>query len=145
MSGDQENATEQTVYQSQQLLDCLTTHPCTTIRYYASDIILNIHSDASYLSEERARSRTAGHIFLGSVPRKYEPIPFNGAIYVHSGILKFVVTSAAEEELGGLFLNTKEGKILRTILKELRYVQPPTPIHCDNLTEVGIANDTVKN
>ena len=37
VAGDQENATEQTGYQSQQLLDCLTTHPCTTIRYYASE------------------------------------------------------------------------------------------------------------
>ena len=78
-------------------------------------------------------------------PKKGEPIPINGAIYVHSGILMFVVTSAAEAELGALFLNAKEGKILRTILKELGHAKPPTPIHCDNLTAVGIANDTVKN
>ena len=120
------------------------THPHATIRYYALEMILNIHSDASYLSELRAQSRTEGHYFLGSIPKKGEPIPLNGAIYVHSGILKFVVTSAAEAELRALFLNAKEGEIIRTILKELGHAQPPTPIHCNNLTEVGIANDTVK-
>ena len=125
-------------------MDYFATHPQATIRYFASEMILNIHSDASYLSESRAQSRTAGHYFLGSIPKKGEPIPINGAIYVHSGILKFVVTSAAEAELGALFLNAKEGKILRTILEELGHAKPPTPIHCDNLTAVGIANVTVK-
>jgi hypothetical protein len=60
------------------------------------------------------------------------------------GILKFVVASAAEAELGTLFLNCKEGKILRLVLQELGHDQPPTPIHCDNATTAGIANDTVK-
>ena len=98
-------------------MDYFATHPHATIRYYASEMILNIHSDASYLPESRARSRTAGHFFLGSIPKKSEPIPLNGAIYVHSGIIKFVVNPEAEAELGDLFINTKEGKILRTILK----------------------------
>ena len=75
-------------------------------------MILNIHSDASYLSEPQDQSLTAGHYLLGSIPKKGEPIPLNGAIYVHSGILKFVVTSAAEAELGALFLNAKEDNIL---------------------------------
>ena len=92
-------------------------------------------------TRQKSHSRT---FFLGSVPSKYKPIPLNEKIYVHSGILKCVVASAAEEELGALFLNTKEGKILRTILEELEHAQPPTPIHCDNLTAVGIANETVK-
>jgi hypothetical protein len=32
------------------MVDYLATHPDATIRYHASDMILNIHSDASYLS-----------------------------------------------------------------------------------------------
>ena len=36
------------------------------------------------------------------------------------------------------------GKIIRLILKELGHPQPPTPIHCDNSTCVGISNGTVK-
>jgi len=54
------------------------------------------------------------------------------------------VASAAEAELGALFLNCKEGKILRLVLQELGHQQPLTPIHCDNATAAGITNDTVK-
>ena len=95
VAGDQANVTEQTEHQSQQLLDYLTTHQCATIRYYASDMILNIHSNASYLSEVRARRCSAGLFFLGSVPINYKPIQLTGTIYVHSCIIKFVVASAA--------------------------------------------------
>ena len=47
------------------LLNYATTHPNAKIRYTASDMILYIHSDASYLSEPQARSRAGGHYFLG--------------------------------------------------------------------------------
>ena len=107
-------------------------------------MILNIHSDASYLSEPEAESCIAGHYFLGDVPNDNQPIMLNGAIYVFCGILKFVVASAAEAELGALFLNCKEGKILRLVLQELGHQQPATPVHCDNATAAGIANDTIK-
>ncbi len=60
------------------------------------------------------------------------------------GILKIVVASAAEAELGALFKNCKEGKSVRLILEEMGHPQPPTPVHVDNSTAVGIANDTVK-
>ena len=86
----------------------------------------------------------AGQYFLGSVPQKDKPIALNGAIFEFCGILKIVVASAAEVELGALFLNCKEGKILRLTLEEMGHLQPPTPVHCDNLTATGIANDTVK-
>ena len=52
--------------------------------------------------------------------------------------------SAAEAELGALFLNIKEGKVLQLALRELGHRQPPTPVHCDNSTAAGIANDTVE-
>ena len=51
---------------------------------------------------------------------------------------------AAEAELGALFLNTKEGKILRIALHELGQKQPPTPMHCGNVTATDIANNTIK-
>ena len=59
-------------------------------------------------------------------------------------VLKFVASSAAEAELGALFLNIKEGQVLRLTLEEMGHPQPPTPIHCKNATAVGIANKTVK-
>ena len=107
-------------------------------------MVLNVHSDASYLSETRAQSRVGGYYLLGSNPKENEPIQLNGNVYTLSTILKFVVASAAEAELGALFHNAKEAKVLRLALQELGHPQPPTPIHCDNKTAVGIANKTIK-
>ncbi len=112
IASDQASATETTEAHVQQLLDYLATHPHATVRYHKSDMILNIHSDASYLSETRARSRVAGHFFLGSTPTDNQPIELNGAIYTLCGILKIVVASAAEAELGALFMNIKDGVII---------------------------------
>ena len=81
---------------------------------------------------------------MGSVPVNGRPIKLNGAIFIMCGILKCVVASAAEAELAALFVNAKEGKIIRMTLEEMGHKQPPTPIHCDNVTATGIANDTVK-
>eukprot|EP00804_Cyclotella_cryptica_P003418 CCRYP_018558-RA/>CCRYP_018558-RA protein AED:0.36 eAED:0.21 QI:0/0/0/1/1/0.83/6/0/1396 len=140
----QARATERTNLSITQLLDYCATHPDATIHFRASDMVLNIHSDASYLNAPSARSRIGGHFFLGWAPRDHLPIKLNGAIHVISTILKFVAASASEAELGALFVNAKEGRILRLILQELGHPQPPTPIHCDNSTAAGIANNTVK-
>jgi hypothetical protein len=48
------------------MLDYLATHMDATIRYHAYDMILYIHSDASYLSVSNARSRLGGMFFLGN-------------------------------------------------------------------------------
>ena len=71
-------------------------------------MILNIHSDASYLSTPKARSRAGGYFFLRSIPQDAEPIIINGAIHVTCTILKLVAASATEAELGALFLNAQE-------------------------------------
>jgi hypothetical protein len=144
LGSQQTQATEQTVKNTKHLLDYLATHPDARIRYHASDMILNVHSDASYLSETKARSRASGHYFLGWLPKPNEPIRLNGAIFDLCVILKLIAASAAESELGALFLNTQQTKIIRLILLELGHPQPPTPVHCDNATAVGIANESVK-
>ena len=55
-----------------------------------------------------------------------------------------VASSAEEAELGTLFLNAKEAKILRFNLEEIGHKQLPTPIHVDNSTTVEIVNNTIK-
>ena len=144
IAAEQAQATENTEQHVHTLLDYLATHRDATVRYVASDMVLNIHSDASYLSEPRARSRLGGTYFMGSLPQNGKPITINGPIQIHASICKFVVTSAAEAELGALFYNIQEGTILRLALEELGHAQPPTPVHCDNITAVGITNDSVK-
>jgi hypothetical protein len=144
MAMSQAKATEETEKHVQRLLDYLATNPNASVLYKASDMVLNIHSDASYLNEPNGRSRVAGFYFLGSASDSTKPIFLNGAIHVACSVIKFTVASAAEAELGALFLNCREGKIIRLALEELGHPQPATPVHCDNATAVGIANDTIK-
>jgi hypothetical protein len=144
LARQQSAPTTKTAETTNHLLDYLATHPDTSIRYYASEMILQLHSDASYSNEPGARSTAGGHYFLGRLPINGQPIWLNGAIYTLCSILKHVAASAAEAELGALFLNTMEAKVLRITLAEMGHPQPPTPINCDNSTAVGIANDTVK-
>jgi hypothetical protein len=59
-------------------------------------------------------------------------------------ILKHVMSSAAEAEIGSVFLNAKEAKILRTRLEEMGHPQPPTSLQTDNTTATGYINDTIK-
>ena len=127
-----------------QLLDYMATHPKSIIHFRSSDMILNIHSDAFYCLAGRGRSRAGVYFFLGSIPVNGQPIKINGNIHIICAILKLVEASAAEAELDALFLNAQEAKVLRITLQELGHPQPPTPIHVDNTTTVGIFNNTIK-
>jgi hypothetical protein len=68
----------------------------------------------------------------------------NGAILIVSTVLKHVMSSAAEAEIGAVFLNAKEGSMLRTTLEKLGHPQPPTPLQTDNTTSTGYSNRTIK-
>ena len=46
-------------------MDYCATHPNAGVRFVASDMMLALHSDASYLSELESKSRAAGKNFLG--------------------------------------------------------------------------------
>ena len=65
----QTSAIENTLKRTEELLDHAATHPDAKIRYKASDMILQIHKDAYYLSEAKALSRAVGHYFLGWMPQ----------------------------------------------------------------------------
>ena len=103
-------------------------------------MILFIHSDASYLSVTKARSRASGE-FLLSDPKpdaitfsEYTPI-LNGFVFIMCNIM----ASAAEAEYGALFLNGQAAVPIRTTLIEMNHPQPPTPIQVDNSTAVGLS------
>jgi hypothetical protein len=67
---EQTKATEKMQAATNKMLDYLTNHPDATIRYHASDMVLHIHSDASYLSVSNARSCLGGLFFLENKPPK---------------------------------------------------------------------------
>jgi hypothetical protein len=98
-----------TIGQCIDLLNYLTTNQDAKVRLHASDMVMNIHSNASYLSETKSRSRSCGHFFVGWMPKNDKPIQLNGAFYVSMTILPFVVASAAEAKLRALFHNCQDG------------------------------------
>jgi hypothetical protein len=126
--------------------------PSATLSYHASDMVVHAHTDASYLSEKHAPSRSGGIFFISSaLPNPLRapsptstPPPLNGAVHVHSSIMSVVLSSATEAELGALFYNGKEAAMLRIILSDMGHPQPVTPIQTDNTCAAGIANGTVK-
>jgi hypothetical protein len=145
----QAQATQITQDECAWLMDYAASNPLSIIRYSASDMQLYNHSDASFLSETRARSRAAGHFFLSSKPinPKQPPAaipPLNGPIHTMCKIIDVVVGSAAEAEIGAGYLNGQDVVPIVTTLEELGHAQAPTPIQVDNTTSDGFANSTMK-
>jgi hypothetical protein len=152
LASQQAHGTEATIEAVTQLLNYAATHPDPVVRFKTSEMQLEIASDASYLSETKARSRAGGYFYLSnkrpnpaSPPKPGDPLPDNnGPIHVHCSIMPMVVSSAAEAEVGGCYYNAKDATVIRTALEEMGHPQPPTPIECDNTTGVGILNDTIR-
>ena len=148
-AAQQSKFTEETYADTFWLLNYTATQPKSKIRYTACDMILYIHSDASYLYEPRACSRADRHYFLEdehpymSTPPTNRP-PLSGPIHSISRIISNVMGSAAESEIGSAYINGQEGVPIRTLLRELGHPQPATPIQVDNSTADGFANDTIK-
>ncbi len=77
--------TEDMMQQTLQLLDYLATQEDAILFYHTSDMVLAVHSNASYLSKPKAWSRAGGQFFLSSdttVP------PNNGAVLNIAHIIK---------------------------------------------------------
>ena len=53
------------------------------------------------------------------------------------------MSSAAKAKISGLFICTKAMVPLRNILIKVGWLQPKSPIQCDNSTSVGVANNTI--
>ena len=99
-----------------------------------------MHSDASYLSEPKARSRAGGHFFLSN----NTAIPTNiGAVLNIAHIIKHVMTSATEAELVGLYIMARKAVYIRIILEEMGHAQPPTPLQTDNAMADEIVNGNI--
>ena len=81
ITSEQAHGTENTMRKTKQILDYLATHSDATVWFHASDMALNIHSDALYLSEANAHSRACGHFVMGWRTDPTKPIKLNGAIF----------------------------------------------------------------
>jgi hypothetical protein len=54
IKSEQTKATEKTLEKCTRLLDYLSSNSESKVCYYTSDMVMNIHSDASYLLEVKA-------------------------------------------------------------------------------------------
>jgi hypothetical protein len=140
LASEQSKATSVTAEKVIKLLNYCNTHPKTKIRYHESDMILHIHSDASYLSENEAESRAGGFFYMGSSTNTGKKLT-NGAILIISKVLKHIMYLAVEAEIGAVFINSKEGAVLRTTLEELGHPHPPhtngnRQYHCHRIQQL---------
>ena len=137
LSAQQAKPTQSTMARVKQFLDYAATQEPAVTTYRASDMVLAIHSDAGYLNEEGARSRAGGHHFLSE---NVDNPSNNGAIYNEASIIKSIMSSAAEAEIGALYVNARKGVEERNILEAMGHTQPPTPVQTDNSTADSIVN-----
>ena len=102
-------------------------------------MILAGHSDTAYLNVSKAHSQAGAHIML----YKEVPVPnINGPILIIAQIITFVISSAAETELAGLFICAKTMVPLCQSLIKMGWPQAKPPIQCNNSTAVGVVNET---
>lgn len=138
----QTKSTEHTHNAVVKFLNYAASNPEATVRFTRSRMILHIHTDASYLSAPKARSRAGGYHYLGD--GTLDSTTHDGPIHVLASILRNVMSSAAEAEIGAAFLNAQEACPFRETLLTLGHPQPATPIRTDNACAMGILNDNVK-
>jgi hypothetical protein len=141
LAAQQAKPTENTMKNTKQFLDYCATQQPAVLTYRKSDMVLAAHSDAGYLNATNARSRAGGHHFLSE---NHPFPPNNGAIHNVAEIIKAVMSSAAEAEMGALYINARKAVEERQILEEMGHPQPPTPIQTDNSTAEGIINSRVQ-
>ncbi len=137
----QASPTKKTMERVRQLLDYAASQEEAVLTYQSSGMVLAVHSDAGYLNESKSRSRVGGHFFLSN---NIQYPQNNRAILTIAQIIDVVMSSAAEAELGALFINAKEAVHVQRMLTEMGHAQPQTPIQMDNSTAEGIVNARVR-
>ncbi len=141
IASEQAAPMEQTMAKVKQLLDYCASQEEAIITYNASKMVLASHSNEGYANEKKARSHAGGQFFLSN--NNPEP-PNNGAVLTNVTIIKNVMSSVVEAEIGALYLNANKVIYLRQILFEVGHPQPPTPIQTDNTTAEGVINNKIQ-
>ncbi len=137
----QAKPTEENMTCCKQFLNYAATHQDAILTYKSSDMVLVIHSDASYFSKPKARSQAGGHFFLSSNSKNAAN---NGAVLNLAQLIKTIMSSAAEAELGTLYINACKAVPQRQTLAEMGHKQPQTPMQTDNTTALGVVTNNIQ-
>ena len=101
----------------------------TSLTYKASDMILAVHLDVTYLSEPKAHSIVDGHSFLSS----NEKFPHKNDVILNvAKIIWAVMSSTVEAKIGAIFINAKQALAMMATITEMGHPQPPTPIQINS-------------
>ena len=140
LSQKQGSATEATNNTINQPLNYVATYPTYGITFRTSVMVLAGHSDAAYPNAIKAHSIAGAHIMMS------EDVPaptYNVPVLTISSIIKCVMSSAAEAKLAALYICAKEMVPLFQALVEMGWPHSQSPIQCDNLKAIGVANETI--
>ena len=122
-------------------LNYVASHHNAILTYQESDMVLIVHSNASYQSKLKAQSCAGGHFFMSSnVTNPHN----NGAVLNIAQLIKAVMSSAAEAELGALYINAREAVPMRQLLTKMGHIQPRTPIQTNNSTACRVVNSHIQ-
>jgi hypothetical protein len=141
IASTQAELTEETMARCKQFLAYAATHQDAILTYRRSVMVLTVHSNASYLSKPKAHSQAGRHFFL--LLDTEDPIN-NRAVLNLPQIIKAVISSAAEAELGTLYINACKAIPQCQTLAEMGHKQPPTPMQIDNSTALGVVNNNIQ-
>ena len=137
------NPTQQTLEKCHQLLDYCNTYKNTSVCFHASDMILEVDSDATYLVMPQARSRFAGYFCLLNNPNTPNRLVHNGVILIECRTIKHVVSSSAEAETHGVFQNAKTAFFCH-LLNSIGHKQPIKLLRTDNSTTAGFVHKNIQ-
>ena len=101
--------------------------------------MIHVYSNTVYLIEPGAKSRARGLYYL----LHYKNRKLKGPAYFLSIIIKAVISSVAESELGALSLNATNIVSIRNILLDIGHQHPPMPIKTDNTTVLGVVTNNI--
>jgi hypothetical protein len=116
IASTQTKPTKDTMTRCKQFLDYAATYQDAIIIYKKSDMVLVVHSDASYLSEPKARSRAGRNFFMSS---NFDDPINNGAILNLAQLIKAIMSSTAEARIGALYIKAHEAVPQQQTLEEI--------------------------
>ena len=141
IASEQASPTKSTMKKLDQFLDYAASQEQAVLTYEASYMVLAVHNDASYLSESKSRSRAGGHFFMSkdvSFP------PNNEAVLNIAHIMKIIMSSAAEAEIGAMYVNAREAFPAQQSPNEVGHHQPRTPMQTDNTAAHSVVANNVQ-
>ncbi len=138
LASEQASLTLSTMARLQRMLGYVAAHPDARKKFRASDMLLRVLSDASFLSRPKADSVAGGLSYLGLTDGDdwvNHPISCHSTripvVCCRGGGVRWSVRRCPHRERG------------TQILANMGHPQPATPLFCDNEMAIGNTPDTI--